>query len=91
MTLRLRPESHAERVAACPHESKCDCIPKIQYLILETALVSNISDGTSGEEITLKNAEIDRRGTINSSHFPAMCPAVLNNLVAIATQPSVGR
>jgi hypothetical protein len=43
-TLRLRPDSHAERVAACRHESKhcqgvaqCDYILKIQYLILETA------------------------------------------------------
>jgi len=45
-TLRLRPDSHAERVAAYRHESKhcqgvaqCDYILKIQYLILETALV----------------------------------------------------
>ena len=44
MTLRLRPESHAERSAE-GGESKHsqgvaqrDCIPKIQYLILETAL-----------------------------------------------------
>jgi hypothetical protein len=45
-TLRLRPDSHAERVAACRHESKhcqgvaqCDYILKIQFLILETTLV----------------------------------------------------